>query len=114
MFLGDLLERTKISSNRLSLYYTGHQVRQSDLDFFKQECKNEGCTVYFFGEYESDGDFGTFSKIVSSLTVTREQRDLYDDDDDELAYYDKIAEIIKSGDPEMQDICYDVVINTKE
>ena len=78
------------------------------LDFFKKECKG-GCTVYFYGTFEEAGDFGTFSKIITSMTITGEQREVISDGEEgEKAYYQKFADLIKSYDEELLDVTFEI------
>ena len=107
MYLGNMIEYT---DGENALEHSGTFVLEKDIASFEKECKKEGCTVYFFGTYEL-GDFDTFTKIITSLTVTKEQREIFDNDDDEIAYYEKFAQLIKSNDEELLEVNFDVVIN---
>ena len=59
-----------IEDERASKYKTS----QNMIDFFKKEMR-DGATVYYYGTYEEDGDFGTFSKssVYCSLLKNRKQ-----------------------------------------
>lgn len=107
MFLGNNLPPQ--TDNLNSLGNAGLYISRPSLKFFEEEMKG-GCEVYFYGTYQIDGDFGQFSKIITKLSVTKEQRELYDDDDDEIAYYEKFAELIKAGDPELLAVDFDILI----
>lgn len=87
--------------------YRQAQSLRPDVDFFEKECKG-GATVYFYGMYQEDGDFGTFSKIVTSMKITKEQRSLFEDEKGERKYYNSFAELIKNNDPEIISIDFQI------
>lgn len=74
----------------------GVHIADSYLKFYSEELKG-GCTVYFIGTFQIDGDFGTFSKIVNSLQMTKEQRESFETESEEFEYYEEFSKLISKN-----------------
>lgn len=113
MFLGEVIdkERLGIREEANALECAGFVVKQKHIDFFCNEMMKEGCSVYYYGTYQEDGDFGQFSKIIAKFDYTPEQRQMFEDDDDEIAFYENIQDLLKANDPELISVDFDIVKN---
>ncbi len=76
-----------------------YKTPQSMIDFFQKEMKG-GITVYYYGTYEEVGDFGVFSKIISTLQLTGEQIEMFESDKELEEYCDRYGAILQENDPE--------------
>ena len=74
-------------------------INPNDVAFFKKEM-NGGVEVFFYGTYKVDGDFGTFSKIISKLELTGEQVNMFDNLVEMKKFLNEYAGMLEKNDPD--------------
>lgn len=76
-----------------------YKTPKNMIDFFQKEMKG-GITVYYYGTYEENGDFGTFSKIIGTLQLSGEQVEMFENDAEIEKYCDRYGEMLQANDPD--------------
>lgn len=74
-------------------------MRQEDIEFFKKEMVG-GIEVFFYGTYKIDGDFGTFSKIISTLKLSNEQVNMFENIPEMKKFLSEYAGMLERNDPD--------------
>lgn len=74
-------------------------INPNDVAFFKKEMVG-GVEVFFYGTYTVDGDFSTFSKIISTLKLTSEQVELFDNLVEMKKFFNEYAGMLEKNDPD--------------
>ena len=89
-------------------------MNKTDIEFFKKELKG-GKTVYFYAEYQGDGDFDKFSKIIARLEMTKEQVEVNclenPEDADGKSYLDNLATEMMCIDKDALTVWWEITDN---